>query len=92
MSKKTVSVGRLLEKANNTLANSVPELVEYRKGIASFISDVLHETGNYKGFGYLPSETNIHGGFYGESGRVCFFVAENLRADYEKAANERKNS
>lgn len=91
MSKKTIPVAYLLEKANNILENSIPELVEARKSVASFISDILSQTDNYKGFGYLnPAADNS--GVYGKDGRVFFYVAENLKQDYAKYEMARKNS
>lgn len=91
MSKKTIPVAYLLEKANNMLENSIPELVEARKSVANFISDILSQTGNYKGFGYLnPAADNS--GVYGKDGRVFFYVAENLKQDYAKYEIARKNS
>jgi hypothetical protein len=59
---KTVSVLFLLERANKCLAsnfaygNGATQMETsraYRAGIASFIELVLHESGNYAGFGYL---------------------------------------
>jgi len=91
MSKKTIPVAFLLEKANNMLENSIPELAEARKSVANFISDVLSQTDNYKGFGYLPSETD-KSGVYGKNGRVFFYVAENLKQDYRELEEKRKNS
>lgn len=90
MSKKTISVAYLLEKANNMLENSIPELIEARKSVANFISDVLSETGNYKGFGYLDLSAD-NSGVYGKDGRVFFYVAENLKQDYRKCEEKRKN-
>jgi hypothetical protein len=49
------------------------EKVNERKAIARFVSDLLHKTGNYKGFNYLPSETNLHAGFYGLDCRIFFY-------------------
>lgn len=92
MSKKTIPLGTVLEKANNMLANSVPELVAERKAIASFVGDLLHKTGNYKGYGYLATESDLHAGIYGKDGRIFFYINDNLKEDYQTAQIERKNS
>lgn len=67
-SRKTISVLSLLERANKALANdyapgAVPNAFSssaesaraYRLGIAGFIEGVLHDSGNYVGYGYLDS-------------------------------------
>lgn len=92
MSKKTIPLGAVLEKANNMLANSIPELAAERKAIASFVSDLLVKTNNYKGFGYLATESDIHGGFYGKDGRIFFYINDNLKEDYQTAQINRENS
>lgn len=89
----TVSVAYLLEKANHILESSLDEKIEERKMIAVFIADVLHKTGNYRGFGYikLPDEPeDINGGFYGKTGRVFFYIAERLKVEYMEIYNRRK--
>lgn len=91
MSKKTIPVAFLLEKANNMLENSIPELIQARESVASFISDVLSETGNYKGFGYINQSAD-NSGFYGKECRVFFYVADSLKAEYDKYHEARKNS
>jgi hypothetical protein len=59
-SRKTVSVLSLLEQANKRLAVVSPHDSDalgraYRHGICSFIERILHDSGNYAGFGYLDS-------------------------------------
>jgi len=89
MSKKTISVAALLERANHILANSVDELSGDRTGIAHFISGVLSDTGNYKGFGYLfPEKDNSR--FYGKECRVFFYVSDALKEEYAKYQEARK--
>jgi hypothetical protein len=53
--RKTIEVSYILERGNYFLANSEPEQVEQRKGVASMIELALHNVGAYKGFGYLGS-------------------------------------
>jgi hypothetical protein len=55
MSRKTVPVADLVDRANRMLAadGSTPE---GRAAIAVMVESVLLDTGNYRGFSYLPSE------------------------------------
>lgn len=52
MAKKTVSVEKIKDAANNILRNSTcaPDI---RKGVMNMVEFVLHETDNYRGFRYL---------------------------------------
>ena len=54
---KTIKVARVLEMANRYLASEDTPLtlaqVHRREGVASLLSSILHETGNYAGFSYL---------------------------------------
>jgi len=52
-SRKTTEVKKLVEMANNMILNSTDDSIGYRQGIMLFIENILHETGNYNGFGYL---------------------------------------
>lgn len=56
--RKTMTVERLVQKANAMLAASNPERVAERNGVIGFIESVLNETGNYRGFSYLRSQWN----------------------------------
>jgi len=71
--KKTIMVNEIKELANKMLADSPNEAREKRIAVACFMSDVLDKTRNYRGFCYLPSESNIHSGFYGKDCRINFF-------------------
>ncbi len=71
--RKTIRISELKEKTNKLLAESKPEAIEGRKAVARFVMDILHETGNYKGFGYLESESDIHVGFYGKDCRIVIY-------------------
>ncbi len=52
MSRKTLTVEFLKKKINDRIAmpSATPEI---RKELASLLSFVLHETGNYRGFNYV---------------------------------------
>ena len=52
--RKTVEVAWLRELVNARLEKSTCS-PEVRRGMASVLESVLHETGNYRGFQYLPS-------------------------------------
>ncbi len=54
MAKKTHPVADLLAFANYQLARTdAIATVDYKAGICSMIERVLHDTGNYEGFGFL---------------------------------------
>lgn len=62
MSRKTIEVGKVVERANTFLAAPDSFSIEgldphsQRLGVAGLLESILHETGNYKGFNYLSSE------------------------------------
>ena len=87
--KKTFPIAALLEKANWMLEHSKDELKEARESIALFTSDILHQTGNYKGFGFLDLSKGTKG-IYGPDARVFFYVAEHLKEDYRKCSEARE--
>ena len=62
MKRKTIDVETIknmvnerLEKSKDTFEVSGYDANSFRHGIASLLEDILHKTGNYKGFGYLES-------------------------------------
>lgn len=58
--RKTFEVEGLKKRVNNLLA--APDTTpDERRGAYSVLESVLMETDNYKGFGYLLSETNGEG-------------------------------
>lgn len=59
--RKTFSVAELKARVNRMLTESKPEMVESRVTAACLLETVLHETGNYLGFRYLPSELSPNG-------------------------------
>lgn len=52
--RKTIQIQRLRDIVNNRNINSTASADE-RSGWNSLLSEVLHSTGNYKGFAYLRS-------------------------------------
>ena len=53
--RKTIEVGTLLRRANYFLA-SKNSTADEREAIAAFVEGILFDTGNYRGFGYLPRD------------------------------------
>lgn len=51
--RKTVDVSFIRESVNHSLANSTAS-DEVRYGMISVLERILHETGNYRGYGYAP--------------------------------------
>ena len=52
MPRKTLNVDQLLKDVNESLAISTCSS-ETRQGMINVLENVLHATGNYRGFGYL---------------------------------------
>lgn len=70
--RKTIDISFIKEKANYYLRTSGNECINERKQIFVFTSTLLHESRNYKGFGYL-TENNVEKGLtwgitFGENG------------------------
>jgi hypothetical protein len=81
--RKTVEVGKVLKIANNFLAAKHTNADE-REAVAAVIEAVLFETGNYRGFAYLPKENYTHeAGFESDGTRRRYFVSGTIDADYE---------
>jgi hypothetical protein len=55
MARKTIEVEKLKRWVNGRLDSPMTDK-DGRWELARLLERVLHETGNYKGFGYLPSE------------------------------------
>lgn len=53
MARKTFSVDALRDMVNQMCKDSVPESQGIRQGAMLVLEQVLHDTGNYKGFRYL---------------------------------------
>ena len=63
--RKTIEVEYLKNMANRFCESSSNELDGERRHIASFVSNALMMTGNYKGFGYLSRDDVKPGMTYG---------------------------
>ena len=84
MSRKTINVAKMLYWANFQLARQ-DEVADqaYKQGICDMIEHILHDTGNYRGFGYHrasegyePTRDN-----YQYFSRY-YFVSDKIRENY----------
>jgi hypothetical protein len=55
MARKTVSVAKIVEMGNKILRSEFGDL-EFRNGVKMMVENILHETGNYRGFRMLIQE------------------------------------
>lgn len=55
MARKTFNVSELVDSVNEMLRNSDADRAEIRQGAMNVLEQVLHQTGNYRGFRYLLS-------------------------------------
>ena len=83
MSRKTINVAKMLYWANFQLARQ-DEVADqaYKQGICDMIEHILHDTGNYRGFGYHQSEgfepTRDNYQYYSR----YYFVSDKIRENY----------
>lgn len=83
IARKTVEVGKMLKIANTFLAAKNTNASE-RDAVAVMIEAMLFETGNYRGFAYLPKENYAdETGFESDGSRRRYFVSGTIDADYE---------
>ncbi len=83
MSRKTINVAKMLYWANFQLARQ-DEIADqaYKQGICDMIEHILHDTGNYRGFGYHQSEgfepTKDNYQYFSR----YYFVSDKIRENY----------
>ena len=73
MSRKTISVLRMLKYANQQLTRTDEwATVDYKIGIVNMIEEILHATDNYAGFGFIDNNDSETGtlGYY--SRQYCY--------------------
>lgn len=52
--RKTIDIATILDEANKYLSSDNPNITpDMRKGCASLLESILHDTGNYQGFNYI---------------------------------------
>ena len=86
MARKTFEVAKVVELANHFFASSPDERVGERKGVAIAVESILHQTGNYKGYGELhwinvgyaewvkDGEPEDKDKYYGDTSRIVFYT------------------
>lgn len=81
MPRKTVDVASVVSIANRVLAaeGSTPE---ERRAVAHMVEQVLHGTGNYRGFRYLASEYAAEGEPWAEGTTYLRVGFDNTRREY----------
>jgi hypothetical protein len=85
MPRKTVEVADLLERVN-TYLNGDFASEEAKAGACSVLESVLHDTGNYKGFGYT------HGYQGQESFKRIYAIHPRIREEYELYQEQRRRN
>ena len=65
MKRKTIPVENIREQANRIFLNSKNDYADQRKALQYFVGDLLMQTGNYKGFGYLSKSDVTPGTTFG---------------------------
>lgn len=81
VARKTIEVGKVLKMANGFLA-AENTTGEEREAVASLLEAILFETGNYRGYRYLPNDHNEND-FASDGTRRYYFVSGTVDADYE---------
>ena len=83
MPKKTVDVLMLLKWANKNLAREDEfATVDFKSGICTMIEMVLHESGNYEGFGFQDNDDSDCGtlGYYSR----IYWYSDKMRKECNK--------
>ena len=85
-SRKTVSVAKVLAGVNAYLASDSPHITpEMRHGASVVLHSVLHDSGNYEGFGYqtIPGkqyfDAQTHEWVMSDESRRFYYVAPGLK-------------
>lgn len=83
--RKTFDVVSLLWHVNHFLRTSKPEQTAERTANSALLELVLHQTGNYAGFGYLNMQPDGKGGYtYPDETRRMYYIARDLHFDYKR--------
>ena len=68
MARKTFDVSKIKDRVNFYLLNSKDSNRGERRGMMTMLEGILHDSGNYRGFGYLSvrdMENSVNGTTYG---------------------------
>lgn len=63
--KKTIQVSYLREKINKMILFSENKNVNGREALIVLAESILHESGNYRGFGYIDKAVSLTGSTFG---------------------------
>ena len=91
MSRKNIEVLSLLKWANYNLERKDEfATVDFKSGICTMIEMVLHESGNYEGFGFHNNDDSATGtlGYYS---RIYFYSAK-MGQEAQKATQRNKDN
>ena len=81
--RKTVNVLMLLQWANKNLAREDEfATVDFKSGVCTMIELVLHESGNYEGFGFVDNDDSETGslGYYSR----IYWYSDKMRKECNK--------
>lgn len=53
MARKTIEIEKIKGRINDHLLHTKDECSRERQALMLFLENILHDTGNYRGFGYL---------------------------------------
>ncbi len=88
MARKTITIDNLVDKINTTLRLSTADRSQ-RQSLCCLLENILHETGNYRGFRYLtqaevPADhlPGIIRGVVGDQGVITNVFPDNTRVQY----------
>lgn len=86
MPRKTIEISYIISKSNEFFLHSADDMELERDALMMFVFDILHETGNYKGFRYLCAKDMAEsdngksvGIVYLENGDPDFTDSDNTR-------------
>lgn len=86
--RKTINVAEVLNTVNLVLADSAYDddrHQQYRMGMCILLEDILHKTGNYKGYSYLTQDEIVpdcRPGVRYENGKAEFVDTDETRRHY----------
>ena len=61
MTRKTQTIDEIVDRANKYLSNTDADMRDRRQGVIDFVTGMLMQTGNYRGFGYLQASEVANG-------------------------------
>lgn len=72
MGRKTIDVEYMKAFANSMLAGTDPKQKDVRLGVSLMLEEILHRTGNYKGFKYNDYDARIESPNFDDTQRTYF--------------------